>query len=375
MSEASSGEGRGLRSTVTTEGEVVLSIEPFEVDPPVSDEVLIRIEASPINPSDLGVLLAGADVTTATADDGSVRLKLSPGAQAAVQARVGKAMPVGNEGAGVVVAGGDSPLAQSLVGRTVAALAGGMYGTHRTVKADQCLVLAEGTAPIDAASCFVNPLTALGMTETMRREDHTGLVHTAAASNLGQMLNRICQADGIPLVNIVRRREHVDLLRAQGAEHVVDSSSASFVDDLTTALIETGATIAFDAIGGGELASTILQSMEAAATANGGEYNRYGSTTHKQVYIYGGLDRGPTIVNRAFGMAWAIGGWLLPPFLAEIGPDRAEQLRQRVAHELTRTFASSYTATISLDEVLDLDRLRAYARMATGEKVLVTPQA
>lgn len=368
-------EGRALRSKVTSEGEVRLSVEPIEVGPPAADEVVIRVEASPINPSDLGMLLAGADPATAESIDGGdgVRLSLSAAAVAAMSARVGKAMPVGNEGAGVVVATGDSESARALDGRVVAVLGGGMYGTHRVAKADQCLVLADGTAPADAASCFVNPLTALGMTETMRRENHTALVHTAAASNLGRMLNRICLADGIALVNIVRSDAQVALLRDLGASHVVNSSSPSFVDDLTAALIETGATIAFDAIGGGELASNILRSMEAAANVGDGEFNRYGSSTHKQVYIYGGLDRSPTILNRAFGMAWSVGGWLLPPFLAAVGPERAEQLRQRVADELTTTFASSYTATITLDEILDLDRMRAYTKMATGEKVLVTP--
>ena len=374
MTDVSQDAGRGLRSTVTESGELVVTIEPFDVPTPAADEVVVRVEAAPINPSDLGMLLAGADVGTATVDGAAVRLQLSDGAMAAAKARVGQAMIVGNEGAGVVVAAGDGEAAQSLLGRTVAVLAGGMYATHRRVKAAQCLVVREGTTPAEAASCFVNPLTALGMTETMRRENRPGLVHTAAASNLGQMLNRICLADGIPLVNIVRRDQHVDLLRSQGATHVVNSAAASFVADLTDALIETGATVAFDAIGGGELAGSILQSMEAAASAGDGAFNRYGSSTHKQVYIYGGLDRGPTVIHRTFGMAWSIGGWLLLPFLDEVGEERAAELRQRVADELTTTFASSYTATISLDEILDPDRMRSYGRMATGEKVLVTPQ-
>ena len=374
MTDALPTDGRAIRSTVTSEGDVVLSIEPLTISAVRPDEVLIRVEASPINPSDLGLLLGGADPSTARRDDDTVSLSLSPGALSAVAARVGDASPVGNEGAGVVVAAGEDAAAQSLLGRTVAVLAGGMYSTHRKAKAEQCLVLAEGTAAADAASCFVNPLTALGMTETMRRENHTALVHTAAASNLGQMLNRICLADGIDLVNIVRSDAQVELLRSQGARHVVNSSLPSFGDDLTEALTTTGATIAFDAIGGGDLASVILHSMEKAANANAAEYNRYGSSTHKQLYIYGGLDRGPTTLNRSFGMAWSVGGWLLPPFLAQVGPERAEELRQRVADELTTTFASGYTAQISLDEVLDLDQLRNYARMATGEKVLVMPQ-
>ena len=364
---------RNVRSTVTDKGQVVLSIEPLDLGSPAPNQVLIRVEAAPINPSDLGMMLAGADPETATEIDGAVSLTLSPAALAASKARVGKSMPVGNEGAGIVVEAGRSAGAQALLGRTVAVLAGGMYGTHRMVDAEQCLLLAEGTDPADAASCFVNPLTALGMTETMRREGHTAIIHTAAASNLGQMLNRICLADGIPLVNIVRREEQAQLLSGQGATHVVDSSTPEFVADLTAALVETGATIAFDAIGGGELGSKILQAMEAAATADGIEFNRYGSTIHKQLYIYGGLDRSATIVHRTFGMAWSMGGWLLPPFLESIGPDRTDQLRQRVADELTTTFASTYSATISLEEMLEIDRMRDYARMATGEKVLVTP--
>ena len=373
MTNGTDTTGRRLRSTVTDGGELLLSIEAFDVPEANADDVVIRVQASPINPSDLGMLLAGAEIGSAAESGDGVRLTLSPGAQAAAQARMGKPMIVGNEGAGIVIAAGDDPTAQSLVGKTVAVLAGGMYATHRRVKAEQCLVLADGTNPADAASCFVNPLTALGMTETMRRENHRALVHTAAASNLGQMLNRICLADGIPLVNIVRRDQHVEMLRDQGAIHVVNSAAATFTDDLTAALAETGATIAFDAIGGGELAGSILQAMEAAATAGDGEFNRYGSATHKQVYIYGGLDRGPTVLHRSFGMAWSVGGWLLLPFLDAIGPDRAAELRQRVANELTSTFASSYTATISLDEILDIDRMKSYGRMATGEKVLVTP--
>ncbi len=367
-------EGRALRSTVTDDGRVELRIDPLTIERIKDEQVVVRVEASPINPSDLGMLLAGADPASVTGDGGTTSLTLGPGAASAAEARRGRAMPVGNEGAGVVVAAGDDEAAQALVGRTVAVLAGGMYATHRVVAASDCLVVADGTDPRDAASCFVNPLTALGMTETMRLEGHTGLVHTAAASNLGRMLVRICVADGVPLVNIVRRAEHVALLQDLGATHVVDSSADSFADDLTTALAETGATIAFDAIGGGELASSILASMERAAMAGADGFERYGSTTHKQVYIYGGLDRGPTTLNRTFGMAWSVGGWLLLPFLARVGPERAAELRQRVADELTTTFASTYTDTLTLDQVLDPDQLRAYTRMATGEKVLVTPQ-
>ena len=369
--------GRALYSTVTAGGEVVLTVEAASIPEPGPDEVVIEVGASPINPSDLGLLLGGADPDTARATgDGEVRLSLSEGALGALAGRLDQHLRVGNEGAGRVVATGSSAEATALAGQMVAVLGGGMYATHRKARAADCLLLPEGTPARDGASCFVNPLTALGMTDTMRREGHSGLVHTAAASNLGQMLQRICTADGIPLVNIVRRPEQADLLRGQGATHVVDSSSPSFTDDLTDALAETGATIAFDAIGGGELAGTILASMEAAASRNtSGEYSRYGSSTRKQVYVYGGLDRSPTVLRRSFGMAWSVGGWLLPLFLGEVGPERAGELRQRVVDELTTTFASHYTVDLALDDMLDLDRLRHYARMATGEKALVTPTA
>lgn len=355
---------------------MTLALMPADIGVVGPDQVVVRVEASPINPSDLGMLLAGADVGSAEpTGDGGLRLRLPDGAVAALAGRVGRPMPVGNEGAGVVVVAGDSEAAQALMGKTVAVLAGGMYANHRKVSVDQCLVLADGTDPRDGASCFVNPLTALGMIDTMGREGHTALVHTAAASNLGQMLNRICLADGVDLVNIVRRPAQAELLRSQGATEVVDSSSPGFTAELTEALRRTGATIAFDAIGGGELASTILAAMEAAATPTGGgaEYSRYGSTTLKQVYIYGGLDRAPTTLTRTYGMSWAVGGWLLTNFLGAAGPQRAAELRQRVADELTTTFASAYSTELSLDDMLDPERMAAYVRMATGEKALVTP--
>ena len=374
MTESNTFQGRALRSTVTTDGSVELTIDPIEVGPPGPDQVVVEVGAAPINPSDLGLLLAGADVSSAAEGaGGAVRLALPAGALDALAGRLGKPMVVGNEGAGVVVAAGSSEAASALVGRTVAVLAGGMYATHRLVGVDQCLVLADGTDPRDGASCFVNPLTALGMVDTMAREGHTGLVHTAAASNLGQMLNRICLADGVPLVNIVRRPAQADLLRQQGATHVVDSSSAGFIDELIEALRATGATIAFDAIGGGGLSSTILSAMESASASEAAPYSRYGSTTHKQVYIYGGLDRSPTVLERSYGMSWSIGGWLLTNFLGAVGPERADQLRQRVADELATTFVSSYAETLTLDQMLDRSQMERYARMATGEKALVVP--
>jgi len=288
--------------------------------------------------------------------------------------RIGQSLPVGNEGAGVVIAAGDSPAAQALMGKTVAILGGSMYSQYRVLDAGQCLLLPPGTTPAQGASCFVNPLTALGMTETMRREGFTALVHTAAASNLGQMLQKLCLKDGIGLVNIVRKPEQAEILRRIGAKYVCDSSSATFMDDLVEAIAATNAMLAFDAVGGGKLAGQVLTAMEIAANRNATEFSRYGSTVHKQVYIYGGLDRGPTEFNRAFGMAWGIGGWLLTPFLQKIGAEAAQALRERVASEITTTFASTYTREVSLREMLQLEHIAVYGKQATGEKYLVTPQ-
>ena len=368
---------RQIRSLVTAGGELQLSIATVDTPQPAEHEVLVRIDAAPINPSDLGLLLAAADVSRATstgpADSPVVTAPIAPQVMPGLAARVGESMPVGNEGCGVVVAAGSAPDAQALLGRTVAIIGGATYGEYRCVPAVSCLVLPDGTDPADGASCFVNPLTALSMVETMRMEGHTALVHTAAASNLGQMLVKICLTDGVPLVNIVRRPEQVELLRSLGAEHVCDSSAPTFTADLTAALVATGATLAFDATGGGRLAGQILGCMEAAANATATEYSRYGSTVHKQVYIYGGLDRSPTEFVRNFGMAWSIGGWLLTPFLQKLGLEGMLRLRARVVAELTTTFASRYTDQVSLAGALSLDAIGTYARQATGQKFLIRP--
>ncbi|MFP6623118.1 MAG: zinc-binding dehydrogenase [Myxococcota bacterium] len=368
---------RQLRSTVTSEGQLELSLATIEVPDPGPDEVVVRIEASPINPSDLGLLFGPSDMRTAkatgTPEEPVVTADIPSHLLAGVAARLDQSLPVGNEGAGVVVAAGDSEPAQALLGKTVGVIGGAMYSEYRAARTSQCLAFAEGTEPAECASWFVNPLTALGMVGTMRMEGHTALVHTAAASNLGQMLNKLCIQDGVSLVNVVRRPEQEDLLRGIGAKHVVDSSAETFKADLVAALSETGATLAFDATGGGKLASQILACMEVAQNATAKDYNRYGSTTHKQVYIYGGLDRSTTELNRNFGMAWGIGGWLLTPFLQKIGFEEVEKLRQRVASEIKTTFASGYTKQVSLAEALQLDAIATYGRQATGEKYLVTP--
>lgn len=367
--------GLQLRSLATNEGELQLSLMRVPVAEPGPDEVLVRVDASPINPSDIGLLFGAADMPNAkfsgSGDEVKVIAPIPEAYRRSMAARAGQSLPVGNEGAGEVIKAGAN--AQSLLGRTVAILGGAMYAQYRTLKASDCLQLPAGTSAAEGASCFVNPLTALSMIETMRREGHNALVHTAAASNLGQMLNKICLKDGVQLVNIVRSEEQTKLLRDAGAVHVVNSSKPSFMDDLVAALADTGATIAFDAIGGGKLAGQILTAMEAAAVRKMKEFSRYGSTTYKQVYIYGGLDTGPTILNRAFGMSWGLGGYLLTPFLMKIGREETEKLRQRVAREIKTTFASHYTKTISLSEALSAEAIVAYNKKSTGEKYLINP--
>jgi NADPH:quinone reductase-like Zn-dependent oxidoreductase len=369
--------GLQLRSLIKSSGELELSLVSVPTPEPSADEIVVRVEASPINPSDLGLLVGAADMTTAKAsgskDAPVVTAKVPEAAMKAMAGRLDESMPVGNEGAGVVVKTGSSEAATALMGKTVAMIGGAMYAQYRCLKAADVLVLPAGTTSAEGASCFVNPLTALGMVETMRREGHKALVHTAAASNLGQMLNKICLKDGIGLVNIVRSPQQVEILRKIGAKHVLDSSAPSFMDDLTNALVETGATLAFDAIGGGKLAGQILTCMEIAVNKTAKVYSRYGSNVHKQVYIYGGLDTRPVELNRAFGMAWGVGGWLLFPFLQKIGAADGARLRQRVVDELKTTFASHYTQVVSLQEALQLSHIAVYGKRATGEKYLINP--
>jgi NADPH:quinone reductase-like Zn-dependent oxidoreductase len=369
--------GLELRSLIKKSGELEISLARVPTPEPSADEVVVRVEAAPINPSDLGLLIGAADIATAKAsgskDAPVITAKVPEAAMKGMAGRLDESMPVGNEGAGVVVKTGSSDAAKALMGKTVAMIGGAMYAQYRTMRAKDCLVLAAGTTPAEGASCFVNPLTALGMVETMRRESHKALVHTAAASNLGQMLNKICLKDGISLVNIVRSPQQADILRKIGAKHICDSTVPTFMDDLTHALVETGATLAFDAIGGGKLAGQILTCMEIAANKTAKVYSRYGSSVYKQVYIYGGLDPRPIELNRAFGMAWGVGGWLLFPFLQKIGAADGERLRQRVAAELKTTFASHYTKVVSLQEALQLSNIATYAKRATGEKYLINP--
>ncbi len=367
-----------MLSTVSDKGELTMALAEKPMPTPKADQVVVRIEATPINPSDHGVMFGWASMNGANSSgEGANRVLTAPVSKqgmGVMKARIGQDLPVGNEGAGTVVAAGDSEYAQSLIGKVVAVMGGGMYAEYRCLPAAMCMPLMPGHTAKDGASSFVNPLTALSFLETMRLEDHTAIVHTAAASNLGQMLNKICQADGVDLVNIVRRKEQAEILRGLGAKYIVDSSKDSFMADLTDAIHATGATLGFDATGGGQLASNILSAMEAAAARTPGAYSIYGSVKHKQVYLYGGLDVSPTVLTRGYGMAWGVGGWLLPNFLAKAGMEVGTRLRTRVSKELKTTFASHYTDEISLSEALDADIVARYNAKATGTKFLITPQ-
>ena len=366
-----------MLSTISKEGVLTMALKEQPMLTPKADQIIVRMEAAPINPSDHGVMFGWADITQATSSgQGTERVltaPVHPQGMSRMKARFGQALPVGNEGAGTVVAAGDDPYAQSLIGKVVAVMGGGMYAQYRCVPAMMAMPLLDGHTAKDGASSFVNPLTSLSMLETMHMEGHSALVHTAAASNLGQMLNRICIADGVDLVNIVRRDEQAKLLRDMGAKYVCNSSDDDFMVQLTDAIHATGATLAFDATGGGQLASQILSAMEAAAARTPGAYSIYGSIHHKQVYLYGSLDMTPTILNRAYGMAWGVGGWLLPNFLAKAGQEVATRLRTRVAKDLKTTFASHYTDEISLTQALDAGIAKRYNAKRTGEKFLINP--
>ena len=372
-------KSKEIRSEITSEGKLNLSIVTSDVPTPGDDEVLIKVEASPINPSDLGLLISfAADLesisTSGEGENTVTSMGIHPKLMQSMKPRLDKSMKVGNEGGGVIVDAGKN--VKDLVGKTVGVAGGAMYSQYRCLPAISCMVMNDGTTSMEAASSFVNPLTALGFTETMKLENHTALVHTAAASNLGQMLVKICLADDIPLVNIVRKQEHVDLLKDLGAKYICNTSDEDFMKCLIDCLAETGATLGFDATGGGnegKLAGQILSAMEVAANKNATEYSRYGSDTYKQVYIYGGLDPTPTVLNRSFGLSWGLGGWLLTPFIGRVGIEKFQEMRDRVAKEITTTFASHYTKEVSLEEMLAPEAIKTYAKQATGTKYLVTP--
>ena len=364
-----------IRSNISSDGVLSINIHSSEIPEPNEGEVLVKVEASPINPSDIGLLIGPADVSTLRIENENgvkvAKMNVPEALIRSVGARLNQSLPVGNEGAGIVEKAGKG--AEEMIGKVVAVMGGAMYSNYRCVPISSCLIMNEGTNPKESASCFVNPLTALGMVETMKMENHSAIVHTAAASNLGQMLLKICNQDAIRLVNIVRKEEHVSMLKNLGAEYVCNSSEDAFMENLISSLVDTGATIGFDATGGGKLSGKILTAMEVAASQSSNEYSRYGSDTYKQVYIYGGLDRSPTTLTRAFGFSWGLGGWLLPPFLAKIGKEKTNTLRQRVVDEIKTTFSSSYTKEISLDELINEENIMQFSKQATGEKYLVTP--
>ena len=366
-----------MLTEVKADGILEMYLAALPMPQPKDHEVLVKVLATPINPSDLGLMVGAADVSSARSIDRDghpgVAMDVSDAGMRFMASRVGQAMPIGNEGCGIVVAAGASDAAQALLGKTVALIGGEIYAEYRCLAAMACMPLPEGTEPEDGASCFVNPLTSLGFTETMKLEGYKGIVHAAAASNLGQMLVKICKADGIPLVNIVRSQAQVDLLKSIGAEIVLDSSSENFSEDLVQAIYDTEAFLGFDPIGGGKISSQILAAMEAAAVKRMTAYSRYGSDQMKQVYIYGALDVGPTVLNRSFGLTWGLGGWLLTPFMAKAGAEIVGKMRARVAAELTTTFKSHYSHRISLAEAINPATLQAYNAKRTGEKYLIKP--
>ena len=369
-----------IRSTVTSDGNVEISIAKVDIPTPADDEVLIEIYAAPINPSDLALLTTfGGDVSnikvSGSGDNTIASMSVHPAVMRSMKSRVGQSMPVGNEGAGVVVDAGIN--AKSLIGKTVGLAGGAMYSQYKCAPAVNCLVMGDGIAPSEAASSFVNPMTALSFVETMKMENHSAIVHTAAASNLGQMLVKVCKSEDIPLVNIVRKKEQVDILKNIGAKYICNTNESDFMESLVGALTETGATLGFDATGGGnngELAGQILAAMEVAANNASGEYSRYGSETYKQVYIYGGLDPSPTILKRSYGMSWGLGGWLLTPMLGKIGMEKFQEMRARISKEIKTTFASEYSQEISFEEMLQPEIINSYVKQKTGSKFLVNPQ-
>ncbi len=369
--------GLQLRSTVTEDGLLTIDLASVAIPEPADDEIVIRMEAAPLNPSDMALLTHPADLSTGrTTGSGANTVytaDIPSGMLGSVKARIGVPLPVGNEGSGTVVRAGSGDIAQALLGKTVAAIGGEMYCQYRLIKAGAVLPLGDGITARQGASCFVNPMTTLAMVECMSLQGYKGLVHTAAASNLGQMLNRVCLADGINLVNVVRREDQAELLRQMGAKHVVNSSSGCFRDELSNAIAETEAYLCFDAIGGGNTLDDVLFSMEQAATRGQGSIGPYGSDIFKQVYIYGGLSQAPTNLKRDYGFTWGVAGWLTSPFLAKLSADKVMAMRRRVVSEIDTTFASSYQDEVSLADALQAENLARYGKQSTGEKLLINP--
>lgn len=374
MTDPIPASGLALRSTLAADGVLAIALADVPVAPPGASQVLVRIEAAPINPSDLMTLFASADPAGALREGDRATFTLAARDAAGKAGRFGQPLPVGLEGAGTVIAAGAG--AEGLLGRRVAFLSmtSGTFAQYATVGAQECMPLADDVGTREGAGLFCNPMTALAIAETVRLEGCSALIHTAAASNLGQMLVRICAEDGLPLVNVVRRPAQAELLRGIGAVHVVDSSLPTFAEDLRRAVAETGATIAFDAIGGGQSAQVLLEAMERAAAARLPAYSPYGSAENKQVFVYGHLDPAPLDLDPAgLGMIWELRHWAMPATLARVSPERAAEMAMRVAGGIGTTFASYFAHTIGLADMLDPDVLRACARLATGEKYLIDP--
>ncbi|WP_114520401.1 NADH oxidase [Altererythrobacter sp. ZODW24] len=360
---------RRILSTLGSDDTITVEVADHELPDPTGHQVLVKVEAAPINPSDLGLLMPGADLENADYSPGKLVAKMPPGSSKRMAGRVGTAMPAGNEGAGTVIAAGED--AQNMIGQKVACVTGELFATHVMADARMCMPLGDLTAE-QGASAFVNPMTALGFVETARREGQKAIIHSAAASNLGQMLNKICQEDGFDLINIVRKQEQADILKGLGAKYIVNSSDDDFMVQLMAAIEETGAYIGFDPIFGGTMVNTIFTAMEAVAVKTQ-EYSRYGSTQQKRMYVYGVLNVAPMSLMPGYGFAWDLSGWLLTPFLASAGQEGVQKMQHRVLSNITTTFASSYVAKIDLDEMLTKEAAMAYDAKATGEKYLVVP--
>ena len=364
--------GKQLFTTLTADGTLTLEIAENTFKDPVGNQVLVKMEAAPINPSDLAILTSAADFENAEYSAGKVVAKMPEPFLSGQKSRHGQRLPAGNEGAGTVVATGDSDAAKALMGQRVACVPGNAFSQYAIADAAMCLPLGDHSSEAGASS-FVNPMTALGFVENARMDGQKSILHTVGASNLGQMLNRICLEDGMGLVNIVRKDEQVELLKSQGATHIVNSSGGDFMDQLKTAIDDTDAFYGFDPIGGGKMVDNCFKAMEQVAVGKMTEYSRYGSNQQKRMFIYGRLDFAPTTLSLAYGFGFTLSGWLLTPFLANAGMETVMRMRKRVLDNLTTTFASSYKEKVDLEGMLTKEAILDYKQMKTGEKYLVTP--
>lgn len=364
--------GKQLFTTLESDGTLTLAIEDVTFPEPKGNQVLVKMEAAPINPSDLAILTGAADFENAEYSPGKVVAKMPEPFNSGQKSRHGQKLPAGNEGAGTVVATGDSDMAKALMGQRVACVPGNAFSQYAIADAAMCLPLGDHSSEAGASS-FVNPMTALGFVENAKMDGQKAILHTVGASNLGQMLNRICLEDGMDLVNIVRKDDQAELLKAQGAKHVVNSSDDDFMDQLRSAIDETDAFYGFDPIGGGQMVDSCFKAMEQVAVSKMTEYSRYGSNQQKRMFIYGRLDFGPTVLTPAYGFGWTLSGWLLTPFLQNAGMETVMRMRTRVLQNLTTTFASSYKTKVDLEGMLTKEAILDYRQMKTGEKYLVTP--